>query len=343
MKIYGWEEGHLALPKVSIMIPTYNQHQYIVRAIESALGQQYANFEILIADDNSQDQTQEIIRDFLLRNGDARIKYFRNGETLGILRNYRKSLYEYASGEWVVNLDGDDVFIDPNFISDAVKLALRDDSIVLVFGDYCEYYANSSKVINIVNKRLPQIMDCQEFLMRYSHGGIYWNHSSILYKRNSAVRLGFYWDEIVPRNDWESFLRLIINQRVGYVRNIAAAWTQHGSNETRRADLQKYLTNFRLIRGIAVFAIDNQLSENFVDQWSRNMLYILARESCISYIRNWDFRGAAVFLTYAYRERRTLPFKVLASPGIWGRFLLSFSPSVYASIKSLVKALRSSQ
>jgi glycosyltransferase involved in cell wall biosynthesis len=47
----------MAPPRVSIIIPTYNQSKYIVRAIESALSQDYPNLEIIISDDNSPDET----------------------------------------------------------------------------------------------------------------------------------------------------------------------------------------------------------------------------------------------------------------------------------------------
>ncbi len=54
-------------PKVSIMIPTYNQQKYIVRAIESALSQDYPNMEIVISDDNSPDETQAIVENYLCK------------------------------------------------------------------------------------------------------------------------------------------------------------------------------------------------------------------------------------------------------------------------------------
>jgi glycosyltransferase involved in cell wall biosynthesis len=326
-------------PKVSIMIPTYNQQKYIVRAIESALSQDYLNIEIVIVDDNSMDKTQAIVENYLCQKNDSRIRYFRNKENIGILRNYKKSLYNYTSGDWVINLDGDDFFIDPSFISDAVKLTLEDDSIVLIFGNYCEYYQNTEKTINIMNKNLPRIMSGEDFMMRYSKEEISFNHNSILYKRLNAIQIGFYWDEYEPRNDWESFLRLIINNRVGYLKNISAAWTQHESNETRRIDIKKYLNNFLLIKGIANYAKKNGFDEALLDRWIRNMLYRSTRGSCIGYIRNKDFQGAAVFLTYAYKESWILPFKVIFNPGLIIRSLLIVNPSLYTKVKTLVRKL----
>ena len=329
----------MALPKVSIMIPTYNQQKYILRAIESALLQDYKNIEIVIGDDSSLDETQTIVEDYVSKKNDLRIRYFRNKENIGILRNYKKSLYDCASGDWVINLDGDDFFVDPSFISTAVNLTLEDESIVLVFGNYCEFYQDSSKTVNIMNAELPRVMDGEDFLMRYSNEKISWNHNSIFYKRSNAIRLGFYWDEHVPRNDWESFLRLIINNRVGYIKNISAAWTQHESNETRRLDIKKYLNNYALIKGVSAFALAGGMEGEKVKQFTRNMLYSFTRGSCIGYIRNRDFIGAGVFLTHAYKESPVLPLKVIFNPGVVLRALLSISPSFYTKAKAIARKL----
>lgn len=325
------------LPKVSIMIPTYKQQKYIIRAIESALSQDYENIEIVIADDKSPDETQTIVGHYLAEKNDPRIRYFRNDENIGILRNYKKSLYEYASGDWAINLDGDDFFIDPSFISTAVRLTFEDEAIVLVFGNYCEFYQNSSKTVNIMNSELPRVMDGEDFLMRYSNEKISWNHNSIFYKRSNAIQLGFYWDENVPRNDWESFLRLIINNRAGYIKNISAAWVQHESNETRRLDIKKYLNNYALIKGVSAFALAGGMEGAKVKQFTRNMLYRSTRGSCIGYIRNRDFVGAAVFLTHAYKESKVLPLKVIFNPGVLLRALLSVSPSLYTKAKAIAR------
>lgn len=329
----------MTAPKVSIMIPTYNQEKFILRAIESALSQDYENIEIVISDDNSSDKTKAIVENFLCNRNDDRIKYFRNEENIGILRNYHKSLYEYAVGEWVINLDGDDFFIDPTFISEAIKLTQENKAIVLVFGNYCEYYLNNLKIVNIINKNLPRVMSCEDFFMRFSNDAISWNHNSILYKRLNAIQLGFYWDKNVPRNDWESFLRLIINNHVGYVKKISAAWTQHEFNETRRIDINKYLNNFALIRGIAIYAKKNGFNEALLVRWTRNMLYRSTCSSSIGFIRNRDYCGLAKFLTYAYKESPTLPVKVIFNPGIVIRAIIAINPSIYAKAKALARYL----
>ena len=328
------------LPKVSVMIPTYNQQQYIVRAIKSALAQNYPNLEVVISDDQSSDATAEVVKQFLLEINDPRVKYFRHERNLGILRNYCTTLYDCATGDWVINLDGDDFFVDPDFITDAVKRALSDDRIILVFGNYAEYYEGTERVINIFNRDFPPVMDWQDFFMKFSQDHIRWNHNSILYRRRDAVTIGFYWDEKIPRNDWESFLRLVINHRVGYVENIAAAWSQHDSNETRRLDQSKYLNNYRLIDGIAQCCLSKGIDRGWVRKWMDNMYFLKTKGASIAYVRNRDYAGALQFLSHAGTFNIWLPFKVLLNPGFLTRVLLSLSPSFYNSVKNSFFSLK---
>lgn len=321
------------VPKVSIMIPTYNQQQHIIRAIESALEQDYPNIDVVVSDDSSTDQTCSVVESFLRTLGDTRVKYFRNEDNLGILRNYQKALYEHANGDWVINLDGDDFFVDSRFISRCMNVAASDTSIVLIFGNYCEYNQDSGDRIDVVNANMPPVMDGDDFVSRYSEDKVTWNHNSILYRRDDAVRVGFYWDDHAPRNDWESFLRLVINGRVGYVDSVSAAWVQHGSNETRRLDLAKYLNNYALIKGLGEFAAAQGVKPGLAETWVDNLMQKVTRESCVGYFRNRDYSGAREFLRHAHREKRMLVLKMALDPGLWIRGFLAPHPQLYARAK----------
>lgn len=117
-------------PLVSIMIPTYNQEAYISDAIESALAQDYPNLEVVVTDDCSTDHTAEVVKQYLT---DSRLKYHRNTKNLGRVGNYHNTLYNVASGEWVVNLDGDDYFTDNKFISIGMSRILENEGALFYF------------------------------------------------------------------------------------------------------------------------------------------------------------------------------------------------------------------
>jgi hypothetical protein len=189
-------------------------------------------------------------------------------------------------------------------------------------------------MVDIVNREWPRIMSDQEFFSAYSTDKILWNHNSIIYRRDEAVKIGFYLDAMIPRNDWESFLRLIVGRKVAYLNQIAAAWVQHDSNETRRLDIEKYLNNYTLIRGVADFASKHGMDSDFIARWRDAMMVSFTKSSCIGYIRNRDFRGMLGFLHQAYKVSPSLPLKMAIDPRLLARSVLALNPELYASAKS---------
>lgn len=91
------------LPKISIIIPTYNRSELLKRAIRSALNQSYSNLEIIIVNDASTDNTEEVIHAFT----DKRIRYIKH-QTNQKLSASRNSGIKAATGEFICFLDDDD-------------------------------------------------------------------------------------------------------------------------------------------------------------------------------------------------------------------------------------------
>lgn len=102
-------------PLVSIVIPVYNRESVILETIDSALSQDYPNFEVVVVDNNSTDKTLEKIS---LRK-DERLKVFRNNRNIGPVRNWAKAI-EYANGEFVKILWSDDL-MHKSFLSKSLK------------------------------------------------------------------------------------------------------------------------------------------------------------------------------------------------------------------------------
>jgi len=93
-------------PLVSIMMPAYNAGKYIGRAIESVLAQTYENWELIIIDDCSTDNTYEIVASYK----DPRIRIFRNDVNVGPGPS-RNEAIKYSRGEWLAYLDADDIWL----------------------------------------------------------------------------------------------------------------------------------------------------------------------------------------------------------------------------------------
>ena len=66
------------MPKVSVIIPAYNRSMYIAEAIDSIVQQTYSDWELIVVDDFSTDNTESIINDFISKYGGNKIRYFKN-------------------------------------------------------------------------------------------------------------------------------------------------------------------------------------------------------------------------------------------------------------------------
>lgn len=114
-------------PRVSIGMPVYNGERFMRAAILSILRQTYTDFELIIADNASTDNTEAICREFAAR--DQRIRYVRNATNLGAAPNWNL-LFELARGEYFKWHAYDDT-LAPEFLERCVKVLDEDNSIVL--------------------------------------------------------------------------------------------------------------------------------------------------------------------------------------------------------------------
>ena len=90
---------------VSIIMPSWNTERFIAETIQSVLDQTYTNWELIIVDDCSSDNTDDIVASFK----DNRIKYFHNEKNSGAALTRNRAMRE-AQGEWIAFLDSDDLW-----------------------------------------------------------------------------------------------------------------------------------------------------------------------------------------------------------------------------------------
>jgi len=132
----------MSLPKVSILIPVFNRHEYIAQCIQSALDQTFTDFEVVIVDNASDDGTWEICQQFAA--ADKRVRIFRNESNIGPVRNWRRCAQE-AKGEYSKILFSDDC-LEPDCLREMVP-RLDDMEVALV---YCAARIGKSRDESVV-------------------------------------------------------------------------------------------------------------------------------------------------------------------------------------------------
>ena len=103
---------------VSIITPVYNCAKFIAETINSVIAQTYINWELIIVDDCSTDDTENVVRSFQ----DQRIHYYKNVENSGAAISRNRALRE-AKGRWIAFLDSDDLWL-PNKLDRQIKFMM---------------------------------------------------------------------------------------------------------------------------------------------------------------------------------------------------------------------------
>lgn len=134
----------MSSPKVSVIIPLYNAHEYIRACLDSVLAQTLQDLEVLCVDDGSTDDSYAILQEYAAKDSRVRVYTKENGGA-GAARNFALPL---VTGEYLSILDADD-FFEPTMLEKSYREASERAADVVVFG--CDFYDNESDTYRSCN------------------------------------------------------------------------------------------------------------------------------------------------------------------------------------------------
>lgn len=187
------------MPNVSILLPTYNGAPYIREAIESVLNQSYQDWELIVTDDASTDNTGEVVKEYVGR--DARISYERNEKNLRLPGNLNKGL-SLAKGVYIARIDEDDVWSDVDKLQKQVAFLDAHPEHVLIGTGFRMVDEQGAHVRDVI----PFADDAQlrKNILSYNPFG----HSTVVFRKAPVMELGGYDADIRYGEDYDLWLRL---------------------------------------------------------------------------------------------------------------------------------------
>lgn len=218
--------------KFSIIIPTYNRADFIAKTIQSVLDQTYPNFELLVVDDGSKDNTREVVEAIQ----DPRVKYFlkENGER-GAARNYG---IKRAVGEYITFLDSDDLLYPFHFEEAMNVLEKYPDADV--FHLSYEYVDTSGKVLS---QKFHEA-DLNAQLVR----GNLLSCIGVFVKNEILQQINFSENRALSgTEDWLLWLRLASRYKFYFSNRITASMINHEARSVLNFDEQEMLTRTELL------------------------------------------------------------------------------------------------
>jgi glycosyltransferase involved in cell wall biosynthesis len=214
------------MPRVSVCIPTYNTARYIGEAIESVLGQDYSDYELIICDNASTDETGDICAAY----SDPRMRYIRFLELVGQAANWNRCL-EHATADYVVILHADDC-LRPRFLSRAVATMEATPELVLAHSAV-EHIASDGSVIQLQQLYGEDRSERGDLLFtRLLLDGCVVNPAGVIVRRTAYETAGRFTGEIVWGVDWHMWLRLSLLGSVAYMAEPLAIYRQHPQSGT---------------------------------------------------------------------------------------------------------------
>ena len=206
-------------PLVSVIVPCFNQAQYLPDAISSILAQTYRNSEILVIDDGSTDQTREVASRY------DKLKYiYQENRGLAAARNTGT---RQSAGAFLVYLDADDT-LAPNALEIGVSDLLSQPECAFVSGDHRRVGPNLEPLFKF--RARPVERDHYLAFLRGNYIGM---HATVMYRRDVIEKTGGFDENFAACEDYEIYLRLAREYPIHCHGHIVADYRQHGANMSR--------------------------------------------------------------------------------------------------------------
>ena len=231
--------------KISIVMASYNYAPIIGEAIESVINQTYKDWELIIVDDGSTDNSVEVIKKYL---SDNRIKLYINKKNLGLAKTVRKGI-QYSTSDWIAFLESDDKFF-PNALEEKVKAISTDADII--FSDL-ELFGDKECVIHL-QKHFDNL---NNFIVNLKKSGFIENFAKILPKINVIPTFSVVMTkkELLAKCDFNPLCKSTLDYylwaqlacyKVYYINKKLTYWRMHKDsyiNRDKYCWLKKYLFN----------------------------------------------------------------------------------------------------
>lgn len=211
-------------PLVSIIIPVYNGENYVKDAIESALKQTYKNIEIIVVNDGSKDNTEQIVKEY----GD-KVRYI-SKENGGVSTALNIAI-DNMKGEYFSWLSHDDIYLGNKVEKQIEFLSKLEDKNSILYSDYCLMNSKMKRYPkdNILDEKL--LNDKPEYcLLRGFLSGI-----TLLIPKKAFDKCGYFKEELRCTQDYDMWARLLKEFKFVYCPGVYTCTRIHSMQDTQKS------------------------------------------------------------------------------------------------------------
>lgn len=206
-------------PLVSIIMPAFNAEKYLKESVDSILNQTYKNWELLIINDGSSDNTEKLISEYVAQ--DSRIFGLENEGNKGLVFTRNKGL-QAAKGKYVANLDSDDIAY-PNRLNLQINYLEENPNVVLL-GSSCELIDEKGNHLGFEKREIGQ--NQIKSVLVFSN---YFINSTVVIRREKLENLS-YADNYAPAEDYQLVTQLKDSGELVNLEEVLVKYRLHGNN-----------------------------------------------------------------------------------------------------------------
>ncbi len=214
--------------KVSVVIPTFNNAEYVLEAVRSVLGQSYPDLEVLVVDDGSTDNTREAVTGI----ADGRVRYISMDHRRGNYFARNKGISE-ARGQFLAFLDADDIWMRDKLSKQMAALE-RIPEAGVSFTDHLLFEDGDRRSFSkdCINTYPDEARDHSRFLRRLLRGNFIIT-SSVVVRKEILDRLGPFDTAFHNAMDYDMWLRIVFNTKCYYIPEALVLKRNHQGNISR--------------------------------------------------------------------------------------------------------------
>lgn len=207
-------------PLVSVIVPCYNHQHYVEECLRSVFKQSYTNFELIVIDDGSKDDSPNIIDKLQQEFQFSFVKQ----QNIGLSATLNKAITQYAKGDYIAILASDDYW-HPKKLQKQVDFIFRNEQYAMIYSSAFIVNNNSEIVSQFEHQRLTIEPNFENIIL--NRAGI--PALTALIKREIFDKVGLF-DEKLAMEDWDMWLRISYQHKIGYLPEKLAYYRMHDSN-----------------------------------------------------------------------------------------------------------------
>lgn len=233
------------MPKVSVIMPVYNAEKYIVKAISSILEQSYENFELIIIDDCSTDNSMKLVNEFK----DNRLRIIHNPRNKGIAYSRNRG-FDESQGEYIAIMDNDDIAIADRL--EKQVLFLNENGNIDVVGGALQVINEQDEIQTSKSTPLYNPKYIKAHLMFYNAIA----NGSATFRKIFVNKFNIrYQDNHLGMEDYRFWIDCSLNGNITNLKDVFLLWRNHDSNETSRVNQIKLKERKKLYAELQKYAL----------------------------------------------------------------------------------------